>query len=97
MQRKKPLIVRLGSAGYHGRNERSQRWAMRFKGIDFLEVDLKKINGLSGTNIRQRVTDFRNGIIKLRNNSVAMIESDMALGIYGKAMITDAGLTPRSG
>jgi hypothetical protein len=100
-RKKKPkmkIVVHLGNADNLKTNPVSGKWvyaaktadyAERFPNIKFIGIDLNytghPLKKLMARNWKQMQNDFYYGLSKLKDNSVSIISSEMAVGYYGLA------------
>ncbi|MDO8646930.1 MAG: class I SAM-dependent methyltransferase [Candidatus Diapherotrites archaeon] len=80
VKKPKPVIVHLGNVG-DSFAAKTRAYSKRFPNARFVGIDIKsQISTVK--NWRQIKAGFAEGLKKLRNNSVSVISSDMALGYY---------------
>lgn len=93
VKRKPPVVVHIGNVGLSYENEQScaktRKFSKRFKDIKFIGIDLRKASS-NAKNWVQMHTDALNGLKKLRNGSVSIIRSEMALGYYTEQKISES-------
>lgn len=100
-RKKTPLIVHLGNVGFSADVRKTvgktARYAMRFPNFRFVGIDREKtaVSGLQQKlGIRNWVQwnkSFRHGLARLKDNSVSLISSELAVGHYtskGKEMVS---------
>lgn len=90
-QRGKRVIVHLGNIEDFGfingkmvKAAKTRKYAERFPGIQFIGIDLRKLRARKPENLLQLQADFETGLKRLKNNSVDIISSEFAFGIFGK-------------
>jgi hypothetical protein len=80
------LVVHLGNVGYGlGREvpaQKTAQYAKRFPDFMFVGIDLRAYKGRGYDNWVQIKGNFKEGLELLRDNSVALISSDLAFGHY---------------
>jgi len=81
---KRRTVVHLGNVDGAPHAEKTKRYAKMFPKTEFVGIDLIGLRGRRQTNFRQIKADFVSGLKKLRNNSVSIISSELAFGLYPK-------------
>lgn len=81
----KPKVVFLGGSSSGEINGRIKRYAKRFKGLKFLEINSMAIKKPKEKNVTIKQGDWLKELNKLKNNSIGNIKSGMSLGYYKSA------------
>jgi len=82
---RKRFVVHLGNVGYAREPEadKTRRYAQRFPNTYFIGIDHRQVLQKRPKNWLQIQTDFNTGLKSIKDNSLSIISSEMALGHYG--------------